>query len=134
MPSTHYDATRCWKTSGERFPKYIILHTRPTTAHHISMLATSPSCPRRDHSKGDPLSSLEFCLTIQPLFVSLTSELKIGFLDDITMEGRKDIVVNDIIYIKDKTDKYGLVLNAAKCEVVYEDPLASHDDNMLKDF
>ena len=57
------------------------------------------------------------------MLVSLTSELKIGFLDDITMAGRKDIVVKDIISIKDKTDKYGLVLNAAKCEVVYGDPL-----------
>ena len=68
------------------------------------------------------------------MLVSLTSELKIGFFNDITMAGRKDIVVNDIISIKDKTDKYGLVLNAAKCEVVYGDPLASHDDDTLKDF
>ena len=50
------------------------------------------------------------------------------------MAGRKDIVVNDIISIKDKTDKYGLVLNAAKCEVVYVDSLAPHDDDTLKDF
>ena len=84
--------------------------------------------------QGDPLSSLKLCLTIQPMLVSLTSELKIGFLDDITMAGRKDIVVNNIISIKDKTDKYGLVLNAAKCEVIYGDPLAPHDDNTLKDF
>ena len=27
--------------------------------------------------QGDPLSSLEFCLTIQPMLVNLTSELKI---------------------------------------------------------
>ena len=52
----------------------------------------------------DPLSSLEFCLTIQPMLVSLTSELKIGFLDDITMAGLKDIVINGIISIKNKTD------------------------------
>ena len=82
----------------------------------------------------DPLSSLEFCLIILPMLVSLTSELKIEFLDDITMAGWKDIVVNDIISIKDKTDKYGLVLNAAQCEVVYGDPLAPHDDDTLKDF
>ena len=49
------------------------------------------------------------------MLVSLTSELKTGFLDDITMVGRKHIVINDIISINDKTDKYGLVLNAAKC-------------------
>ena len=84
--------------------------------------------------QGDPPSPLEFCLTIQPMLVSLTSELKIEFLDDITMAVQKDIVVNDIISIKDKTDMYGLVLNAAKCEVVYGDPLAPHDDDTLKDF
>ena len=82
----------------------------------------------------DVLSSLEFCLTIQPMLVNLTSELKIGFLDDITMAGQKDIVVNDIISIKVQTDKYGLVLNAAKCEVVYGDPLVPHDNDTLKDF
>ena len=84
--------------------------------------------------QGDRLSSLEFCLTIQPMLVSLTSELNIGFLDDITMAGRKDIVVNDIISIKDRTDNYGLVLIAAKCEVVNGDSLAPHDDDTLKDF
>ena len=35
---------------------------------------------------------------------------------------------------QDKTAKYGLVLNAAKCEVVYRDPLAPHDDDTLKNF
>ena len=74
------------------------------------------------------MSSLKFCLTIQTMFVSLTSKLQIGLLDDITMADLKDIVVKDIISIKNKTD------NAAKCEVVYGDPLAPHDDDTLKDF
>ena len=82
----------------------------------------------------DPLSALEFSLTIQPMLVSLTSELKTGIVDNITMAGRKNIVVKDIISIKNKTDMYGLVLNVVKCEVVYGDPLAPHDDDTLKDF
>ena len=78
--------------------------------------------------------SLKFYLTIQPLLVSLTSQLKIGFLDDITLSGRKDIVIKDINTITDNSDKLGLHLNAAKCEVVYGDSQATHDDDTLKNF
>ena len=64
-----------------------------------TMYNGSPQLPVSDFTilseegpqQGDPLRSLEFCLTIQPLLMSLSSELKIGFLDDITISGHRDI-------------------------------------------
>ena len=50
------------------------------------------------------------------------------------MAGQLDIVIKDVISIKDKTDKYGLQLNAANCKVVYGDPQALHNDETLKNF
>ena len=71
---------------------------------------------------------------IQPMLISSLSELKVGFLYDITLAGQLDIVIKDVISIKDKTDKYGLRLNAAKCEVVYGHPHALHNNETLKNF
>ena len=38
-------------------------------------------------SKGDLLDSVLFFQTIQPLLASLSSELVVGYLDDITVGG-----------------------------------------------
>ena len=42
--------------------------------------------------------------------------------------------INTIANITDNTDKLGLHLNAAKCEVVYGGIQATHDDDTLKNF
>ena len=34
--------------------------------------------------QGDPLGPLLFCLSLHPLLISLSSKLRIGYLDDIT--------------------------------------------------
>ena len=70
------------------------------------------------------------------MLISSLSALKVGFLDDITLAGQSDIVIKNVISIKDKTDKYGLQLNAAKYDVVYGDPQALHlhNDEILKNF
>ena len=68
------------------------------------------------------------------MLISSLSELKVGFLDDITLAGQLNIVIKDVIFIKDKKYKYGLQLNAAKCEVVYGDLQALHNDETLKNF
>ena len=46
--------------------------------------------------QGDPLSSVEFCLAIHPLLRGLISELKVGYLDDVTLSGPRQIVADDI--------------------------------------
>jgi len=68
--------------------------------------------------QGDPLGPLEFCLVINPLIRSLSSELCVGFLDDLTLGGLATTVAEDITNITDKGRQLGLELNASKCETV----------------
>ena len=46
--------------------------------------------------QGDPLGPLMFSNTVQPLLVSLTSELTLGYLDDLTLGGLPSQVAKDI--------------------------------------
>jgi len=67
--------------------------------------------------QGDPLGPMLFCLTIHPLLMSLKSELRIGFLDDVTLGGSENVVSDDITVVETEAAKLGLQLNKAKCEV-----------------
>jgi hypothetical protein len=49
--------------------------------------------------QGDPLGPLLFCLTIQPLLRSLSSELIAAYLDDLTLGGRISAVAADVTHI-----------------------------------
>ena len=60
---------------------------------------------------GDPLSSTDFCLGIHPLLRGLISELKVGYLDDVTWSGPRQIVVDDIKTIISKSEELGLERN-----------------------
>ena len=68
--------------------------------------------------QGDPLSPLLFCLAIHRLIQSLSSELVIGYMDDITLGGPIDIVANDVTSLKDKGISFGVHLNTGKCESI----------------
>jgi len=46
--------------------------------------------------QGDPLGPLLFCMTIQPLLQSLSSELAAAYMDDVTLGGNKSTVADDI--------------------------------------
>jgi len=61
--------------------------------------------------QGDPLGPLLFCNTIRPLLSSLKSDLKLGYLDDISLGGPVDRVVSDIIQISKVGCSMGLTLN-----------------------
>jgi hypothetical protein len=65
--------------------------------------------------QGDPLGPLLFCLTIQPLLSSLRSALTIGFMDDLTLGGHLDDVVNDVHLINYLGTDLGLHLNTLQC-------------------
>ena len=69
----------------------------------------------------------EFCLTIHPLLRGLVSELKVGYLDDLTLSGPRQIVVDDIKTIISKSEELCLELNVAKCEVTYADMSTPND-------
>jgi hypothetical protein len=68
--------------------------------------------------QGDPIGSLLFCLAIQPLLRSLSSTLRIGYLDDITLGGSKSTVNSDVLKIVESGATIGLHLNMSKCEVI----------------
>jgi len=68
--------------------------------------------------QGDPFGPLEFCLVINPLIRSLSSELCVGFRDDLTLGGLATTVAEDITNITDIGRQLGLELNASKCEIV----------------
>ena len=68
--------------------------------------------------QGDPLSSLLFSLTIQPILERLSSELNVGYLDDVTIGGPIGDVCADIEFIHTEARRIGLDLNISKCEVI----------------
>ena len=69
---------------------------------------------REGPQQGDPLGPLEFCCTIHPLLERLRSELRIGFLDILTLGGDSDIVVSDVYLIEKEAAAFGLTLNKSR--------------------
>ena len=78
--------------------------------------------------QGDPMGPLEFCITLQPILLKLKSELRVAFLDDLTLGGKVDVVAHDIQLIAQESAKLGLQLNRTKCEIVFQ-----NDDNKIDD-
>ncbi|HSN24572.1 MAG TPA: reverse transcriptase domain-containing protein, partial [Methylomicrobium sp.] len=76
--------------------------------------------------QGDPLGPLLFCLTIQPLLRSLSSELVVAYMDDVTLGGQQSLVADDVEKISALGVEYGLRLNVAKCEAISLCGITSH--------
>ena len=70
--------------------------------------------------QGDPMGSLLFCLAIHPILLSLSSPLRIAFMDDVTLGGE----INDVARSRRGNSfnhmggVIGLDLNHAKCELI----------------
>ena len=62
----------------------------------------------------DPLGSLFFCLTIHPLLMLTSSDLTIGFVDDVTLGVHADTVKGDITMLRTKDTEMDLQLNVQK--------------------
>ena len=67
--------------------------------------------------QGDPLGPLMFCLGIHTLLSSMKSDLVLGYLDDITLCGDADTVIDDFLQFESGAAAIGLSLNRSKCEV-----------------
>ena len=73
---------------------------------------------REGNQQGDPLGASQFCNTIQPLLLSLCSELTEGYMDDLTLGGPEDQVAIDVETIRRRGEELGLQLNVKKCEFI----------------
>jgi hypothetical protein len=68
--------------------------------------------------QGDPLGPLLFCLSIQPLLRSLSSELIAANMDDLTLGVCISAVAADVTTITSEGVKYGLLLNSSKYKAI----------------
>ena len=68
--------------------------------------------------QGDPLDPALFCSTIHPLLLSLASEFKVGYMDDLTLGGPETQVALDVETVRRRGEEIGLRLNDKKCEFI----------------
>ena len=68
--------------------------------------------------QGDPLAPALFCLAINPLVTSLTSPLNVWYLDDGTLGGPAQNVLEDLKLILSASLDIGLNMNSTKCELL----------------
>jgi len=68
--------------------------------------------------QGDPLGPMLFCLAVHGVVQSLTSDVVIAYLDDVTLGGRADRVLVDVSTFQREAAQLGLSLNPAKSEVI----------------
>ena len=104
------------ETIPEIYPFALQAYSAPSILRFGHLLLQSETGPQQ----GDPLGPLLFSLPLQPMLQALLSELKIGFLDDITL-GEAGRVAHDIEVVAELETTMGLVLNQSKCEVYVPD-------------
>ena len=71
--------------------------------------------------QGDPLGPLLFCLSIHKMCAKLKSELAGFFLDDGTLGGYWEDVIDDLKLIEEEASDVGLQLNRSKTELFCSD-------------
>ena len=68
--------------------------------------------------QGDPLGPLEFCLTLHPLLKRLSSELIVAYINDVTIGGDINSVIDDLrTILQTSKQAYGPSLCIKKCEI-----------------
>jgi len=72
--------------------------------------------------QGDPLGPLIFCATSLRLAKLMKSPLNIWYMDDGTLGGDVDVLINDFQAIQQVGRTVGLELNVHKCELITDDP------------
>ena len=82
-------------------------YSQPSFLYFGSHVILSQEGPQQ----GDPLGPLLFCSTIHPLISSLSSDLTLGYLDDLTLAGPQSVVAADIQQVMAEGSKMGLCLN-----------------------
>jgi hypothetical protein len=68
--------------------------------------------------QGDPLGPLLFSMTVHPLLLQCSTELKVGYLDDFTFGGCISSIVSNVVRLQKDAIEIGLELNTTKCEFI----------------
>jgi hypothetical protein len=78
--------------------------------------------------QGDPCGPMIFSLAIQPIILSLDSQMNIWYLDDGTLADYPEVVLSDFKKVINLSQEIGLELNFNKCEIFCcsEDRFKSH--------
>ena len=134
LPSGHAFIKLDFRNAFNTLRRDLLLDTvaRNTPALYRFTLATyecdptlvygSHTIPSREGSQqGDPLSSLEFYESIQPILNELDSDLEIGFIDDLSMLSDLFTLAKDVETIVKAETSTKLMLNTAKCEIIMDD-------------
>ena len=103
------------------------------SSQSIIMFGTSEVFSASGAQQGDPLGPHLFCITLQPILERLQSDLKIAFLDDVTVGGLASVVQTDVNFIRREARNIGLELNDFNCEVI-GDGTACHTRDALAGF
>ena len=77
---------------------------------------------------------MEFCEAIHPLLTDLYSEVKIGFMDDVTVAADIQTLNTDVNTTISRSADTGLSLNISKYEIITDDPSAISDTSVLSHF
>lgn len=75
--------------------------------------------------QGDPLGPLIFCLAMHKAISDLSSTLNIWYLDDGTIGGRPDTILEDLKKLIPALKNVGLEINPQKCELFTCGPIAN---------
>jgi hypothetical protein len=67
--------------------------------------------------QGDPCGPMLFSLAIQPIILSLDSQMNIWYLDDGTLADYPEVVLSDFKKVINLSQEIGLELNFNKCEI-----------------
>src|SRR6218665_3413023 len=118
----------------EKSQSYTDLLTLPTQTVRCYATARRSYAPKKETQQGDPLGPLEFCLALQPVLVKLQSNLRIGYLDDLTLGGSKETVAGDVQLLETEAKNLGLFLNRSKCELACHDIRMTIDDQAFHNF
>jgi len=71
--------------------------------------------------QGDPLAPIYFCFGIHAHLSNLDCPIAIGYLDDVTLIGKAENVLQNTLSFREACSKIGLKLNSSKCELVCQD-------------
>src|SRR6218665_383064 len=104
-----YGETSCFRWYTTPYRRYMNSHTRRTRLIPSCSLAPSLSARKWDRSRGILwVHFFSVCLCIQPVLRSMRSGFRIGYLDDLSLGGKKDDVRQDIALIENLESSLGL--------------------------